>query len=97
MGTPTPGRSRPPRLAIGLDLHQKQTGVATLDLDTGEVRQSKPAAEQVAEYLQGLGDDGKRVVMATGGLSPFAARKLRDLIPAMLHDGTDCGRRRLAA
>ena len=49
-------------LAIGLDLHQKQTAVAALDMDTGEVRQSKVSTEKLVEYLQGLGDEEKRVV-----------------------------------
>jgi hypothetical protein len=40
-------------LAIGLDLHQKQTAVAALDMDTGEVRQCKVSTEQVVAYLQG--------------------------------------------
>ena len=66
-------------LAIGLDLHQKQTAVAMLDMDAGEVRQSKVSAEHVVEYLQGLGDDEKRVVMETGGVSLFVARKLLSL------------------
>lgn len=66
-------------LAIGLGLHQKQTAVAVLDMDTGEVRQCKVSTEQVVEYLQGLGDEQKRVVMETGGGSLFVARKLLSL------------------
>jgi hypothetical protein len=38
-------------LAIGLDVHQQQTAVAALDMDTGEVRQSRVSTGRIPQSL----------------------------------------------
>ncbi len=65
-------------LAIGLDVHQKRTAVAILDSDSGEVRERKVSTLDVAEFLEEL-KGYKRVVLETGYMSAFLARKLGSL------------------
>ena len=65
-------------LAIGLDVHQKRTAVAILDCGTGEVRERQVPTPDVPEFLEKLRDH-KRVVLETGDMSAFVARKLGSL------------------
>lgn len=65
-------------LAIGLDMHQKQTAVVILDTASREVEEHKVPTHEVPGFLQEL-SGGKRVVMETGGMSAFFARKLLSL------------------
>lgn len=63
-------------LAIGLDVHKKQTAVAILDTESGELRDRKIATERIVEFVVQLSDD-KRVALETGGMSVHLARELR--------------------
>jgi hypothetical protein len=65
-------------LAIGSDVHQKQTAVAILDSDTGEIRERKVPTPDVPEFLQEF-SPLKRVVLEAGCTSAFLARRLGPL------------------
>jgi transposase len=60
---------------IGLDVHQRQTRVATLDTETGEVTShSVPTAELAPHLSEEPGE--LRIVLEAGGNSWFVARQL---------------------
>jgi len=60
---------------VGLDVHQRETRVATLDVETGEVSsRSVPTAELAAKLSEW--SDELRIVLEAGGNSWFVAQQL---------------------
>jgi transposase len=65
-------------LAIGLDVHQKQTMVATLDTATGELSHRRVDTKQLVDHVSGLSEP-KCMGLETGSQSFFLARQLLSL------------------
>jgi len=62
-------------LAIGLDVHQKQTVVATLDTESGELSHRKVVTDRLVAHVAAL-PEPKCAGLETGAQSLFLARKL---------------------
>jgi transposase len=60
---------------IGLDVHQRQTRVALLDVETGEVSSRSVPTAELPTHLSGLAAE-LRIVLEAGGNSGFVAREL---------------------
>ena len=63
-------------LALGLDVHQKNTTAAYLDTDTGELTRRKFRTDQLEEELADLDREHTRIVLEVSGTGIFVARKL---------------------
>jgi transposase len=65
-------------LAIGLDVHQTQTMVATLDTETGELSHRKVRTQELVAHVAAL-PEPKCIGLETGSQSFFLARQLLSL------------------